>query len=80
MPTYTYICTECGTEFDAERSMEDRDRFVACMICHKGELKRMITAPNLIGLPTRGTGKNYRKPGDKYDAPPLKDRYGSEED
>ena len=72
-PLYEFKCTECGTEFEAVRAMEDRDRFTPCPKCHSGKLQRQITAPNLTGLPTRGPQSSYIEPGQRVDIPPLVD-------
>ena len=72
-PIYVYKCDSCETVFDAERAMENRDRFTPCPKCHSGKLQRQITAPNLTGLPTRGPRSSYIEIGEHVDVPPLVD-------
>ena len=73
MPIYVYKCDACDTDFDAERAVEDRDRFTPCPKCHSGKLQRQITAPNLSGLSTRGPKSTYVGPGRRVGIPPLRD-------
>jgi putative FmdB family regulatory protein len=40
MPTYDYVCQDCGHEFEAFQSMKD-DPLTACPSC-QGKVKRRI--------------------------------------
>ncbi len=41
MPTYEYVCKECGYEFDQFQNMKD-ERLTVCPKCKKKQLKRKI--------------------------------------
>lgn len=70
MPTYGYICGECGHEFDAFQSMKD-EPLKKCPKCNKNKLKRAIGAG--AGIIFKGSGfyctdyrsDSYKKSSDK---------------
>ncbi len=74
MPTYEYICKECGHGFDVWQSMSD-DPLTICPECG-GELRKVFAAPAISfkgsGFYATDHGKQA-KPGDsgspKKDAP-----------
>jgi putative FmdB family regulatory protein len=43
MPLYEYVCKECGTRFDALRSMKEADRPIACKDCHSEHTSRQLS-------------------------------------
>jgi len=53
MPTYDYVCKNCGYKFDAFHSMMD-DSLVECPQCHEPKLQRLISAG--AGLLFKGKG------------------------
>ncbi len=53
MPTYDYVCDECGHEFDAFQSIKD-DPLTTCPSCSRKALRRIITG---------GTGVIFRGQG-----------------
>lgn len=62
MPTYTYQCHSCGTQFDAMRSFSDKSQ-QACASCGSFETKRQLTRPNFILKGDGWTGKNIKIKG-----------------
>lgn len=52
MPTYEYLCEECGHQFDAFQGIND-DPLTECPICH-GHVRRLISGGN--GLIFKGSG------------------------
>lgn len=61
MPTYEYICKECGNEFDVFQRMND-PLLTSCPKCQKSALKRKIGSG--AGIIFKGTGfycTDYRK-------------------
>lgn len=42
MPIYEYICLDCGTRFDALRSMKDADAPIDCRDCHSAHTSRQL--------------------------------------
>lgn len=65
MPTYDYICDNCGHEFETYQSMKD-DKLTVCPNCGKETLKRLIGSGS--GLIFKGSGfylTDYKnKPGE----------------
>ena len=53
MPTYDYICDNCGHEFETYQSMKD-DKLTVCPSCGKESLKRLIGSGS--GLIFKGSG------------------------
>ena len=53
MPTYEYVCTKCGYEFEQFQSMKD-EPLKKCPKCKKAALKRLVGAG--AGLIFKGTG------------------------
>jgi putative FmdB family regulatory protein len=43
MAIYEYNCQECGTHFDARRSMKDADAPIACPECGADKAKRGLS-------------------------------------
>ena len=44
MPTYDYICEDCGREFSRVESMAKHRRApVACPACHSQKVERLFT-------------------------------------
>ncbi len=43
MPIYEYICLDCGTKFDALRSMRDADAPILCGNCESEHTSRTIS-------------------------------------
>ncbi|MBN1872815.1 MAG: zinc ribbon domain-containing protein [Anaerolineae bacterium] len=43
MPIYEYRCQECGTPFEARRSMRDADTPIACPKCGSTHAKRGLS-------------------------------------
>jgi len=73
MPTYDYICENCGYEFEQFQSITARP-LCKCPECGKGELKRLIGAGS--GVIFKGSGfyqTDYRsesyKKAEKNDKP-----------
>jgi putative FmdB family regulatory protein len=61
MPTYDYVCTKCGHEFEAFQSMKDAP-LVKCPHCGKKSLKRLLGGG--AGLIFKGSGfyeTDYKK-------------------
>lgn len=52
MPTYEYQCKVCGHQFEIVRKMSDTSS-VECPACHKPEVERLLSAPN---IQFKGTG------------------------
>ena len=46
MPTYQYVCTECGHGFDAVQSFSD-DALTACPECD-GRLRKVFSAAGVV--------------------------------
>jgi putative FmdB family regulatory protein len=53
MPTYDYVCTKCGHEFEVFQSMKDKP-LTQCPKCKKGRVKRLIGTG--AGLLFKGAG------------------------
>lgn len=79
MPIYEYECKACGHRQEAIQKMSD-DPLVDCPVCHKPELKKLISA---AAFRLKGGGwyetdfkggnkKNVDKSGDKPAAAPTK--------
>lgn len=62
MPTYQYVCTECGYEFEEVQSFSD-DPIAYCPEC-QGEVKKVFGA---VGVHFKGSGfyKTDSKPAPK---------------
>jgi len=43
MPIYEYACLDCGTRFDALRSMKDADTPIACNQCKSEHTSRLLS-------------------------------------
>jgi len=43
MPIYEYTCRDCGTRFDALRSMKEADKPIECKQCHGHETNRKLS-------------------------------------
>lgn len=46
MPTYEYICHQCGHVFEALRSMKDSDSPIACKSCNSQDTQRKLSVCN----------------------------------
>ncbi len=53
MPTYEYLCKECGYELEAFQRMTDKP-LTECPACHKAGLKRKISGG--AGIIFKGSG------------------------
>jgi putative FmdB family regulatory protein len=53
MPTYDYLCDDCGHQFEAFQSMKD-DALTTCPECEAPALRRLITGGT--GVIFRGSG------------------------
>src|SRR3954468_21166878 len=53
MPTYEYVCTKCGHEFEQFQSMRD-EALKKCPKCGKNALKRLVGGG--AGLIFKGSG------------------------
>ena len=51
MPTYQYVCTECGRELEAVQSFTDAP-LTECPACH-GKLRKVFSA---VGVVFKGSG------------------------
>ncbi|MCB1175556.1 MAG: zinc ribbon domain-containing protein [Leptospiraceae bacterium] len=61
MPTYSYVCKECGHKFDHLQSIKD-DRLTQCPDCQKDSLERLIGSG--AGIVFKGSGfyvTDYKK-------------------
>ena len=61
MPTYDYVCTKCGHQFEAFQSMKDA-LLVKCPQCGRKSLKRLLGVG--AGLIFKGSGfyeTDYKK-------------------
>lgn len=54
MPTYEYVCTKCGHEFEIFQSMKDAPLKNGCPVCRRGRVKRKIGGGG--GLIFKGSG------------------------
>jgi len=43
MPIYEYKCRECGTRFEALRSMKDADASIGCQQCASSNTVRVLS-------------------------------------
>jgi putative FmdB family regulatory protein len=67
MPTYEYVCTKCGHEFEIFQSMKDAT-LKTCPKCKKPALKRLVGGG--AGLIFKGTGfyiTDYKNKSSKTD-------------
>lgn len=46
MPIYEYACKDCGSKFEAMRSMKDADAPIACHACNSKHTARMLSLFN----------------------------------
>ena len=63
MPTYEYVCSQCGHEFETFQSMKDAP-LDTCPACQQRAVKRKIGGG--AGLIFKGSGfyiTDYKKPG-----------------
>ena len=51
MPTYQYLCTECGEALEAQQSFSD-DALTVCPVC-SGRLRKVF---NAVGVVFKGSG------------------------
>ena len=51
MPTYQYVCTECGHDFEEQQSFSD-DALSVCPVCG-GRLRKVF---NSVGIVFKGSG------------------------
>lgn len=49
MPTYTYVCNDCGQRFDAMRRMSQRAEAPPCPTCASANTAFRISAPFVAG-------------------------------
>lgn len=52
MPTYEYVCTDCGHEFDAVQGFSDA-ALTECPDCHTGRLRKRFGS---VGVVFKGSG------------------------
>lgn len=52
MPTYSYLCSECGHRFDTVQRMSE-DPLKDCPACNKATLVRQVSA---VGFALKGSG------------------------
>lgn len=72
MPTYDYVCTECGKEFEEFQKMSD-PVLTECPRCHNVALKRLIGAGS--GMIFKGSGfylTDYKNKGNGPVSSPQK--------
>ncbi len=55
MPFYEYRCTDCLNQFEAMRSITQRDSSAECPDCGSEQSKRGITAPMSFSMAADGT-------------------------
>jgi len=58
MPTYEYICHQCGHVFEALRSMKDSDSPIGCTICNSQDTQRKLSVCNV----NAGHASQYSSP------------------
>ncbi len=46
MALYEYVCLDCGSRFDALRSMKDADALIECVKCNSDHTSRTISVFN----------------------------------
>lgn len=56
MPTYNYVCNECGTEYELTVSVDDRNH--QCCKDDGNALTRLFRFTGSVWAPTRG-GSGY---------------------
>jgi putative FmdB family regulatory protein len=49
MPTYDYHCPDCG-DFEARRSMAERDQPLSCPVCSAPAGRVLVSAPALADM------------------------------
>jgi putative FmdB family regulatory protein len=50
MPTYEYLCADCGP-FDAVRRIAERNAPTLCPLCAQPAPRALLTAPAFAGMP-----------------------------
>jgi len=59
MPLYEYVCQDCGTRFEAFRSMKDADEAIRCKNClslHTRRALSRVAARSADGSFSTGSG------------------------
>ncbi len=72
---YTYECSrgDCSKRFEASRPVDDRDKFLACPLCHAAST-RVLFPRERGSVPNANTGRGSRIPGvcdTMDDGPPV---------
>lgn len=60
MPTYSYICEDCGKTYEIKHKMTDTYKHLACKEC-TGNLKKVITGGTGFILKGKGWYKKENK-------------------
>jgi putative FmdB family regulatory protein len=47
MPTYDYLCRDCGTSYDVFHKVREVEADIVCPSCHSGNHQRLLSAPNV---------------------------------
>ena len=47
MPTYDYLCRDCGTPYDVFHKVREAVEDVVCPSCHSANHQRLLSAPNV---------------------------------
>ena len=71
MPTYDYICHECGHRFETFQSIT-AEPIVDCPICHKNKVKRLLSGG--AGLIFKGSGFYITDYKNKKSSTPAKSK------
>ena len=68
MPTYEYVCTKCGDQFEVVQSFSD-DALTKCSKC-KGQLRKVFGS---VGIVFKGSGfyKTDSREGSSASTPPA---------
>ncbi len=68
MPTYEYVCTKCGDQFEVVQSFSD-DALTTCSKC-KGQLRKVFGS---VGIVFKGSGfyKTDSRGGSSASTPPA---------
>lgn len=68
MPTYEYVCTKCGDQFEVVQSFSD-DALTKCSKC-KGQLRKVFGS---VGIVFKGSGfyKTDSRGGSSASTPPA---------
>ncbi len=48
MPYYDYKCTRCGHEFEAFKTIDERDEDEDCPICKATAKRMLLAAPGIV--------------------------------